>query len=174
MSTDHIIFRSMIFQSTSIFSANISCHLHMLGGYQVTLVVKNLPAIACRHKRHQYDLWSGRSLGGGHGKPFQYSCLENPLDRGAWWAIVHRVAKSPTWLKWLSMHACTYTSLHPTWLSMYPISIKFLFMMIWSHYSAVYKYSDFGCYHQVSLNFSHDHLGVNFYFLFLFFFCFLG
>ena len=37
---------------------------------------------------------SGRSPGGGHGNPFRYSCLENPLDRGAWWATVHRVAKS--------------------------------------------------------------------------------
>ena len=39
---------------------------------------------------------SGRSPGGGHGNPFQYSCLENPMDRGAWQAIVHRVAKSWT------------------------------------------------------------------------------
>ena len=31
----------------------------------------------------------GRSLGGGHGKPLQYSCLKNPMGRGAWWAIVH-------------------------------------------------------------------------------------
>ena len=37
---------------------------------------------------------SGRSSGGGHGNPFRDSCLENPLDRGAWWATVHRVAKS--------------------------------------------------------------------------------
>ena len=158
MSTDNIIFRSMIFQSPSIFSANILHHLHMLGAYQVALVVKNLPAIACRHKR----LWSGRSLGGGHGKPFQLSCLENPIDKGAWWAMVHRVAKSLTWLKWLSMHAHTYTSFHSTWLSMYPISIIFLFMMIWSHYSVVCKDSELGCYYQVSLYFSHDHLGIKF------------
>ena len=38
----------------------------------------------------------GRSPGGGHGNPPQYSCLENPMDRGAWWAAVHRVAKSRT------------------------------------------------------------------------------
>ena len=37
---------------------------------------------------------SGRSPGGGHGNPLQCSCLENPLDRGAWRAIVHRVARS--------------------------------------------------------------------------------
>ena len=39
--------------------------------------------------------------------PPQYSCLENPVDRGASWAAVHRVAQSRTWLKLLSMHACT-------------------------------------------------------------------
>ena len=37
---------------------------------------------------------SGRSPGGGNGNPLQYSCLENPGDRGAWWATVHTVAKS--------------------------------------------------------------------------------
>ena len=37
---------------------------------------------------------SGRSPGGGHGKPLQYSCLVNPMDRGAWWVTVHWVAKS--------------------------------------------------------------------------------
>ena len=37
---------------------------------------------------------SGRSPGEGNGNPFQYSCLENPMDRGAWWATVHGVAKS--------------------------------------------------------------------------------
>ena len=39
---------------------------------------------------------SGRSLGGGHGNSLQYSCLEDPMDRGAWRAIVHGVAKSQT------------------------------------------------------------------------------
>ena len=39
---------------------------------------------------------SGRSLGEGNGNPLQYPCLENPMDRGAWWATVHRVAKSRT------------------------------------------------------------------------------
>ena len=48
---------------------------------------------------------SGRSLGGGHGNPLQYSCLENPMARGAW--ILLRVIKSQTRLKQLSMHACT-------------------------------------------------------------------
>ena len=48
-----------------------------------------------------------RSPRGGHGNPLQYSCLENPVDRGAWRAIVHRVAKSWTWLKQFSTHAHT-------------------------------------------------------------------
>ena len=47
---------------------------------------------------------SGRSPGEGNGNPLQYSCLENSMDRGAWWAIVHRVTKSQTRLS-----AHTYT-----------------------------------------------------------------
>ena len=56
-------------------------------------MVKNLPANAG-------DTGSipglGRSPGGGNGKPLQNSCLENPMDRGAWWTIVYKVAKSQT------------------------------------------------------------------------------
>ena len=48
---------------------------------------------------------SGRSPGGGHGNPVQYPCLENPMDRGAWQATVHRATKSWTRLKRLSMHS---------------------------------------------------------------------
>ena len=53
-------------------------------------VVKNPPANAGRHKKHGFDPWVGRSHGGGRGHPLQYSCLENPMDRGAWQAAVHR------------------------------------------------------------------------------------
>ena len=49
---------------------------------------------------------SGRCPGGGHGNLLQYSCLENPMDRGAWQATVHRIAKSQTQLKRLSTHTC--------------------------------------------------------------------
>ena len=45
----------------------------------------------------------GRSPGSGHSNPLQYSCLENPMDRGAWQATVHRITKRQTWLKQLSM-----------------------------------------------------------------------
>ena len=51
----------------------------------------------------------GRSPEEGNGNPLQYSCLENPMDRGARWARVHRVAKSQTRLKQLSTH----THKHP-------------------------------------------------------------
>ena len=51
-------------------------------------------------------LGSGRSPGGGHGNSIQYSCLENPMDKGAWWATVHRVAKSLDTTE-LTQHTCT-------------------------------------------------------------------
>ena len=66
---------------------------------QVVLVVKNLPANAGSIPG------SGRSHGGGHDNPLQYSCLENPMNRGAWWAIAHRVAQSWTQLEQL---ICTH------------------------------------------------------------------
>ena len=49
-------------------------------------------------------LGSGMSPGGDHGNPLQYSCLENPIDRGVWQATVHRVARSWTGLKQLSTY----------------------------------------------------------------------
>ena len=52
------------------------------------------------------ELVYSKYLGEGNGSPLQHSCLENPVDRGAWWAAVHRVAQSQTRLKRLSMHAC--------------------------------------------------------------------
>ena len=48
------------------------------------------------------------AIGGGHGNPLWYSCLENPRDRGAWWVTVYGVTKSRTQLKRLSMNACTH------------------------------------------------------------------
>ena len=66
---------------------------------QAVLVVKNPPV----HAGNVGDVGSipglGRSTGGGQVHPLQYSCLGNPMDRGAWWATVHRVAKSWTILK---------------------------------------------------------------------------
>ena len=61
---------------------------------QVALVVKNLPANAGALKDAGLIPGLGRSLGGRHGSPFQSSCLENPMDRGTWWATVHSTAQS--------------------------------------------------------------------------------
>ena len=67
--------------------------------FQVVLVVKN-PAVNTEEIRDVGSVpGSGRSPGGRHGNPLQYSCLGNPMDRGAWRAAVHRVAKSWTRLK---------------------------------------------------------------------------
>ena len=63
---------------------------------QVALVVKNPPANAEDLKDEGSIPRWGRSPGGGHGNPLQYSCLKNPMDRGAWWDTVHTVAKSWT------------------------------------------------------------------------------
>ena len=57
--------------------------------------------------------WLGRSPGKGNGYPFQYSCLENPMDRGAWQATVHKVTKSRTQLKWLNIHTGMLISSDP-------------------------------------------------------------
>ena len=74
------------------------------GEFQVALMVKNPTTNAWDIRDVDSIPGSGRSLGGGHSNPLQHSCLENPMDQGAWWAIVHRVAKCQTWLKRLSMH----------------------------------------------------------------------
>ena len=60
----------------------------------MVLVVKSLPASAGDIKNMGSIPGLGRSPGGGNGNALQYSCLENSMDRGAWWATVHGVAKS--------------------------------------------------------------------------------
>ena len=77
---------------------------------------------ACQCKRWgrcRFSLWARRPSRAGNGNPLQYSCLGNPMDRGAWRFAVQRVAKSQTWL---SMHAPSRKSLptrltHPQWFS---------------------------------------------------------
>ena len=79
----------------------------MIGVSQVVLVVKNLPANAGHIRDVALIPRLGRATGGGHSNPIHYSCLENPMDRGACKATVHtypRVAKNQTRLKWLSTH----------------------------------------------------------------------
>ena len=61
---------------------------------QVVLVVKNLPAnTGDARVTGSIPGFPGRASGGGNGNPLQYSCLENPMDRGAWQVVVHGVAK---------------------------------------------------------------------------------
>ena len=67
-------------------------------------MVKNPPASAGDIRDADSIPGLERSPGGGNGNPLQYFCLEKPTDRGAWRATVHRVAKSRTRLKQLSMH----------------------------------------------------------------------
>ena len=68
------------------------------GASQVALVVKNLPASAGDIRGKGLIPGLGRSLRGGHGNPLQHSCLENRMDRRAWQATFHKVAKSRTQL----------------------------------------------------------------------------
>ena len=68
----------------------------------MALAVKNLPTNAGDVRDVDLIPGLGRSPGGGHGHPLQYSCLENPVGRGAWQATVHRVTKGQTCLKRLS------------------------------------------------------------------------
>ena len=75
-------------------------------GFPGGTVVKNSPANAGDVAEVGLIPGSGISPGGGNGNPFQYSCLENPMDRGPWWATVHRVTKS--WTQ-LNTHTHTYT-----------------------------------------------------------------
>ena len=85
--------------------------LHMYFYFSTCLQVGGFPdgsvgkESACNARDSSSIPGSGRSLEGGHGSPLQCSCLENFMDRGAWWATVHGVTKSQTWLKQLNRHA---------------------------------------------------------------------
>ena len=88
--------------------------LVLIRASQVVFVVKYLPTNAGDIRDADLIIGSGKSPGAGHGNPLQYSCLENPMDREAWWATVHTVAKSQRCLKWFN----TYT-LQPWWIIYY-------------------------------------------------------
>ena len=78
--------------------------LYNLGASQVAASGKESACPRRRHRDMDLILGSGRSPGGGHGYSLQYSHLRIPMDRGAWWAIVHRVTKSRIQLKWFRTH----------------------------------------------------------------------
>ena len=102
-------FSNRIYAVTSCsFALKFSC----LEASWVVLVVKNLLANAGDIRDAGSIPGSGRSTGEGNGNPLQYSCLENPMDRGAWWATIHEVTKCWTWLNDLAcMHSC-FTQLY--------------------------------------------------------------
>ena len=96
------------------FSYEISYEMQR-GCLRILQRKKQLKEFAC----YAGDTWdpgliprSGRSPGGGHGNALQYSCLENPMDRGAWKAAIHRVTQSGTQLKQLSTHSFIHSFIY--------------------------------------------------------------
>ena len=98
---------------------------------QVALAVKNLPANAGDIRDMGSIPGWGRSPGGEHDNTLQYSCLESPMDRGAWPATVHGAAKSGTWLKCLIMHTVVNGFFFPNLCSqgLSPIHGKLLLLL---------------------------------------------
>ena len=80
-------------KSTPAFFLFFNLHCISCSVLRASLVVQTVES-ACSAGDRGSIPGSGRSPGEGHGNPLQYSCLENPMDRGAWWATVHGVAKS--------------------------------------------------------------------------------
>ena len=93
-------------------------------------MVKNPPAKAGDARDVGSILGWGRSPGVGCGNPLQYSCLENPLDRGAWWATVRGVAKSQARLKQLSTHTQHTNMLNAIFALMLFKYLKTIFLKI--------------------------------------------
>ena len=106
-------------------------------GFPGVSVIKNSPASAGDTRDGGSILVSERSPGVGNTNPLQYSCLENPMDRGAWWAIVHRVAKSRTRLSTAQGgHNSTVTTIIPVQatITSYCHQLFFfkIFFLIWT------------------------------------------
>ena len=89
-------------------------------GFPSGSVVKNLPVNA---EDICLILGLGRSSGEGNGNPLQYSCLENSMDRGAWWATVYRVAKSQTWLSGWTTTTDVWKCINPC-IPIFPCNFK--------------------------------------------------
>ena len=105
--------KASILRRSAFFIVRLS-HPYMTTGKTIALTRRTFVGFpngsdgkepSCQCRRHRFNPWR-RSPWEGNGNPFQYYCLENPMDRGAWRAIVHAVTKSQTWLNdW----ACTRT-----------------------------------------------------------------
>ena len=96
-----------VYRYTYICVCVFICMYVCIWGFLGGSVVKNPPASA-GERRCRFDPWVGKIPSGGLGNPLQNFCLENPMDRGAWQATVHRVTKSWLWLKRLSMHTTSF------------------------------------------------------------------
>ena len=95
------LFFPLIHLISSTFTGIINTSWLELWGFPCSAVGKKI----CLQCRSLGSIpWLGISPAEGNGNPLLYSCLENPLDRGAWWTTVHRATKSRTWLKRLSTH----------------------------------------------------------------------
>ena len=81
---------------------------HILRGFPGGASGKEPTCQSRRHKRSRFDTWVRRISWRRNNNLLQYSSLENPTDRGAWWATVHGIAKGRTQLKQLSIHAQAY------------------------------------------------------------------
>ena len=91
--------RDTLLRSSAVKRRENVCSIMPVGASQVVLVIKNPPANA-RDLRDAGSIpGSGRLPRGGHGNTLQCSCLENPMDRRALQATVHKVTESQTWLK---------------------------------------------------------------------------
>ena len=99
----------------------------------MALMVKNLPTNAGDLRDSGLIPGLGRSPGGGHGNPIQHSCLEKPMNRGAWRAAVHSVAKSQTWLKLFSMHTHTTPYQHKCFCGGESVSCSAVSSSLWPH-----------------------------------------
>ena len=97
--------KHQFFGTKPFFIVQLS-HLCMTTGKTIALTIWTFAGRRCR--RCGLISVSGRFPEAGHGNPLQYSCLENPMDRGCWWAAVHGAAKSWIQLKWLSTHVHMY------------------------------------------------------------------
>ena len=94
-------------------------------------VVKNLPANAGNTGDADLIPGLGRSPGGRNGNPLQFSCLENPMDRGAWWPVVRGVTKSWIWLRTYGLNTCAWEWIcEESWLILPKLGL-ILFCSLW-------------------------------------------
>ena len=102
----------VLYICVSISAPQIRASIPFSWASQVALMVKNPPANAGDIRDAGSIRGSGRSPGGGNGNLLQYSCLENPMDRGAWQATVHRVTKSRMQLQQLITYTYYFSRFH--------------------------------------------------------------